>query len=97
MFRFLLISFLVLYVLYKLGRFFMRMGAAMSRPRYQAPYQEQANKQEHHDTPRYSKRERSTRDEGTYIDYEEVKEKTRPRGRVFYFITSVRFPSFQIP
>jgi hypothetical protein len=68
MFRFFLIFGLVSYVLYKIGGFFFRVGAASQNrnypPRKPQPSQEPASKKEN---------KAGTIKGGEYIDYEEVK------------------------
>jgi flagellar biogenesis protein FliO len=69
LFKFLLITSLVAYVLYKLGSFFFRAGAASQQLRN---FQEQQRKA--YGANSSAKKSKSTKfDGGEYIDYEEIK------------------------
>ncbi len=67
MLRFLIITGLISYVLYKVGGFFFRMGAA-SQTRNYPPRQPQTDFQQ----PKKEKKGGSIKG-GEYVDYEEVK------------------------
>ncbi len=67
MLRFLIITGLITYVLYKVGGFFFRMGAA-SQARNYPPRQSPTDFQQ----PKKEKKGRSIKG-GEYVDYEEVK------------------------
>ena len=65
MFKFLIITSLVLYLVYKLGSFFFRAGAASQQLRNQ-------QQKKTFDGDQHQKRKGETKP-GDYIDYEEVK------------------------
>jgi hypothetical protein len=76
MFRFLLISFLIFYVLFKVGRFLFRVLAATSlRQEMPRPDRGPASGRVHVDREEstYQKNERNSKNKGEYIDFEEVK------------------------
>jgi hypothetical protein len=67
MYKFLLILGLVLYVIYKVGSFFFRAGAASQQLR------DQQRKNYNGTNPDIKEKRKSTVKGGEYIDYEEIK------------------------
>ncbi|RAW03388.1 hypothetical protein [Pseudochryseolinea flava] len=65
-FRYLLVLGLIFYVLYKIGKFFFKAGAASQQLRQYERMQQQA------DAARKADKKRS-RKIGEYVDYEEIK------------------------
>jgi hypothetical protein len=71
MFKFLLIIFLIVYVVYKIGGLFFRAGAA-SQQQFRNPPPRRDGTINMDSIPKKEKR-KSTINGGDYIDYEEVK------------------------
>ena len=69
-FRFLLIIGVITYVLYKIGSFFFRAGAASQQLRH---YERQQQQQAERAKQAEKSKRKDLRGGGEYIDYEEVK------------------------
>ena len=66
-FRYLLILGLIFYVLYKIGKFFFKAGAASQQLRNYERMQQQAN------AARKAEKSKRSPKIGEYVDYEEIK------------------------
>jgi len=71
MFKYLIILGIIFYILYKVGSFFFRAGAAIQQLRNME--QQQQHQQRVQDNEKRNSKKQRPKQSGEYVDYEEVK------------------------